>query len=298
MANTENWQACRKMIRDWLMAKAEDKALAAHVWDVWFKDITLYSYDSEQAKVTLLVPNVYVYEYVEQLFRKAIWWAVTKSFDPCQTVQYKVSSQEPSFSQVAQYLQQHSAYDSKRDPFHIRIPDARRRLEECVHDLLGDKAQWLSGYDRVADWLTDNKGRGLLCVGQPSTGKSFLCTKILPVILGNGGRPIPIVDAVNLRGCYEELKQQPICIIDDLGKDDRRYFGNTDNSFFELCNNAERTGNLLIITTILSPNIIDPCHPDAALYPDSIERRYGRDVLDRLKVITNVAVFKGECLRK
>lgn len=268
-----------------------------HWFDVWYGDVRCKQYDPDKHTLAVQVPSKYVYEYLEMYGAADISWAIKEVFKCDVELQYFILK-EPTFAEVSAYLQQYSAYDSRKDSYHIRIPDARRRLNDCMRDLLGDRAQWLPGYDRVADWLTDNRGKGLLCVGTPSTGKSFLCQKMLPAILGNGGRPIPRVDAVNLRSRLEELKRERICIIDDLGKEPRKHYGDTDSSFFELCNNAERTGNLLIITTNLSPNIINPAHPDAAFYPDSIERRYGREVLDRLKVITSAVAFEGESMRK
>lgn len=285
----EKWQQCLALIRE--------KVNNVDVFGTWFAPICPENYDESTGTLILRVPNEYVYKALEHFFVRHLSWALPQVFGKNVRLQYRLVHHEPSFADVSEYLQQHSAYDSRRDPYHIRIPDARRRMEACMHDLLGDRAQWLTAYDRVADWLTDNRGRGLLCVGAPSTGKSFFCQKMLPAILGNGGRPIPTVDAVNLRTRLDELKRERICIIDDLGKEPCKHYGEPDNSFFELCNNAERTGNLLIITTNLSPNIISPTHPDAARYPDSIEHRYGRAVLDRLKVIVSAIEFRGESLR-
>ena len=87
-------------------------------------------------------------------------------------------------------------------------------------------------------------------------------------------------------------------IIDDLGKEPRKHYGDIDNSFFELCNNAERTGQLLIITTNLSTTPLSPGHPNAHLYPDSILTRYGQDVISRLRAITTVVEFLGGDMRK
>ena len=294
---SEQWQSCRNMMRGWLDDKAKDKERASHVWDVWFKDIALGGYDPEKHTVTLAVPSTYVCEYIEQLFVGMLSWALQHTFGHGVRLQYKVARPEPSFQQVAEYLRQHG-YDSRKNTCNISIENAKKRMEDGLHYFLNGNEKWLDGYDRVASWLTDNKGRGLLCVGTSGLGKTLLCRDVLPVILGNGGSPIPFVSAAELHRRVEDLRKEPICIIDDLGHEPRKHYGDTDNSFFELCNNAERTGNLLIITTNLSPNIIDPRHPDAEKYPDSIERRYGREVLDRLKVITSVAVFKGESQRR
>lgn len=276
------WEACQQVIR---------QEVGTRVYDTWFADIVCVSYDEQQHTVLLEVPHRLVYEYIEELHVPLMQRVLSQGFMDRVALNYRIRHQEPSFAEVAEYLQK-QGYDSRRDPHHITIPNARKRMEDGLRYFLGDKAQWQPCYDSVADWLTDNKGRGLLCFGTPGMGKTLVCAKILPVILGNGGRPIPCVDATELKTRYEELKNERIVIIDDLGKEPRKHFGNVDNSFFELCNNAERHGNLLIITTNLSTTPYD-----RTLYPSSIQETYGIDVLDRLKAITKTARFEGSSLR-
>ena len=297
----DNWKQCLAMIREWMTTNIKDQKQAAHIYDVWFKDITLHNYDPAQQVVTLMVPSTYVYEYIEQHYVKLMGHVLPIAFKPGVRLQYKLGRPEPTFADLAEYLRQHSAYDSRRDPCHVRIPDAKKRLQDGLHYFLKGKEQWLpgtDGYDGIADWLTDNKGRGLHVCGAPGLGKSLICQKILPVILGNGGRPIPCVNAKELHDRIEELKRERIVIIDDLGKEPRRHYGDIDNSFFELCNNAERTGHLLIITTNLSTTPMPPTHPNASLYPDSILGRYGQDVISRLKATTAVVEFIGRDMRE
>ena len=297
----DNWKQCLAMIREWLAANVKNPEQAAHIYDVWFKDITLYSYDPLQRVVTLMVPSTYVYEYIEQCFVEMMGRVLPMAFQPGVRLHYKLGRPEPTFADVAEYMRQHSAYDSRRDTCLIRIPDARKRLQDGLHYFLKGKEQWLSGsdgYDGIAGWLTDNKGRGLLVCGAPGLGKSLICQKILPVILGNGGRPISSVNAKELHDRIEDLKRERIVIIDDLGKEPRKHYGDIDNSFYELCNNAERTGQLLIITTNLSTTPMPPTHPNAHLYPDSIMDRYGQDVISRLKATTVVVEFLGSDMRK
>ena len=262
-----------------------------HWYDVWYGDVRFESYDPDSHVLLIQVPSKYVYEYLEMNGAKDIRWATQEVFKDSITLNYRIL-REPTFAEVATYLQQ-QGYDSRKDPYHIRIDNARKRMEDGLHYFLKDQAQWLPGYDKIADWLADNKGRGLLCVGTTGRGKSLLCQQILPVILGNGGRPIASISATDLKSRLDELLHEKIVIIDDLGKEPRKYFGNVDNSFFELCNNAERTGNLLIITTNLSTT-----PSDRALYPDSIQERYGAEVLDRLKSITRMVRLEGESLRR
>lgn len=279
------WEDSLAMIRE----KYGDKF--RHWFDVWFGDVRFESYDPDTHVLLIQVPSKYVYEFHEMNGAKDIRWATHEVFKDSITLNYRIL-REPTFAEVATYLQQ-QGYDSRKDPYHIRIDNARKRMEDGLHYFLKDQAQWLPGYDKIADWLADNKGRGLLCVGTTGRGKSLLCQQILPVILGNGGRPIASIAATDLKSRLDELLHEKIVIIDDLGKEPRKYFGNVDNSFFELCNNAERTGNLLIITTNLSTT-----PSDRALYPDSIQERYGAEVLDRLKSITRMVRLEGESLRR
>lgn len=279
------WEDSLAMIRE----KYGDKF--RHWYDVWYGDVRFESYDPDTHVLLIQVPSKYVYEYLEMNGAKDIRWATHEVFKDSITLKYRIL-REPTFAEVATYLQQ-QGYDSRKDPYHIRVDNARKRMEDGLHYFLKDQAQWLPGYDKIADWLADNKGRGLLCVGTTGRGKSLLCQQILPVILGNGGRPIASIAATDLKSRLDELLHEKIVIIDDLGKEPRKYFGNVDNSFFELCNNAERTGNLLIITTNLSTT-----PSDRAIYPESIQERYGAEVLDRLKSITRMVRLEGESLRR
>lgn len=286
----QQWAACLAMIRE----KYGEKC---HHWhDVWYGDVRFESYDPDSHTLLVQVPSKYVYEYLEMHGVKDLRWAIREAFGTDVTLQYRIRQQEPQFADIADYLRQHSAYDSRLDPYNIRVSDAEKRLRDGLHYFLHDDAQWLPAYDHIAAWLQDNKGRGLLCLGTPGVGKSLICQKVLPVILGNGGRPITSINATELHERLPELLKERIVIIDDLGKEPAKHYGNADRSFFELCNNAERTGQLLIITTNLSTTPV----PDRwrSQYPLSIEERYGQEVLDRLKVITRMVIVDGASLRR
>lgn len=290
----EKWAACLSMIREKLGEQYH------HWFDVWFADVRFEHYDPDAHTLLVQVPSKYVYEYLEMHGVKTIRETARKVFGTDITLQYRILK-EPQFADVAAYLAQHSAYDTRRDPYNIRVTDAEKRLRDGLHYFLKGSEQWLPAYDQIADWLQDNKGRGLLCIGHSGLGKTLLCEKILPVILGNGGRPIPCVTGPDICHRLDELLKERIVIIDDLGKEPAEATVNymRRRPFFELCNNAERTGQLLIITTNLATARPASWSADRPWpWPDSIEHRYGQEVLDRLKVITKMVRFEGESMRK
>lgn len=269
------WERCLQLIRQ----KVEER-----VYDVWFATVECESYDAQQNTVVLSVPSTYVYEYLEQYQVPLLSWALSACFAPGVRLNYRIR-REPVRQQPAVEIP--SVPQCPR----FTIPDARERIEKGLQHFLGDDARWLPAYDRVAEWLSDNKGRGLLCVGSSGLGKTLVCEHILPVILG---RQIRTVTAREMNSQIDELLRERCVIIDDLGKEavEVKNYGNVRRPFFELCDAAERNGILLIITTNLSTTTVND-----ARYPASIEARYGKEVLSRLRATTRVVIFEGEDMR-
>ena len=293
MTPQQQFTDCLNQIREQLIN--DHKERGKRMYDTWFAPLSLYHYEQNNHQLTVSVPNTYVYEALEQFFMRPLSKALQENFGDGVKLNYKIGK-EPEFCDVAAYLQRQGGSSTTQGRQEIKIPDARKRIEEGLQQILATEgrgeANWLQGYNRVVDWLSDNKGRGLLCVGTSGLGKTLLCRDVLPVILAGIGKRATIVSASEMHSRLDELKMARLLVIDDLGKEPRKHYGEQDNSFLELCSNAERTGNLLIIATSLSTNTInDP------LYPDSIEHRYGSEVLDRLKAITTMARFEGKSMR-
>ena len=285
----ECWNRCLQLVRENLPKdiKAIPEDDTEWVFNTWFEPITFECYNTDTRELVLRVPSQYICEYIEH-YRLPLWsWALRTVFGNDFRLSYRVGTGR---NVAGGFLQQNTPHTRLQ----LSVPGAREHMERELLRVIGPGYQWIQKpYDKIVEWLSDNKGRGLLCVGTTGRGKSLLCQQILPVILGNGGRPIASIAATDLKSRLDELLHEKIVIIDDLGKEPRKYFGNVDNSFFELCNNAERTGNLLIITTNLSTT-----PSDRALYPESIQERYGAEVLDRLKSITRMVRLEGESLRR
>jgi len=161
---------------------------------------------------------------------------------------------------------------------------------------MGDRAQWLPAYDKIALWLTDNQCRGLLCTGNCGLGKSLICCKVLPVLLHHYCRKIlTVYDAVSIGPRLQEAKSDALAVIDDLGTEPTEYinYGERHVPFNEITDEAEKRGHLLIITTNLATST--PAGQGAD-YP-SIEARYGLRTIDRLRSITKVVKFEGTSFR-
>ena len=283
------WQQCLNYIR-YRYAKGEKND---HWFNVWYGDVKFESYDADKHQLRISVPSKYVYEYLETYQLKTLSEALQATFHEQVVLTYRIAPQTPSFADMAAYLQRQSG-GVGHGSNHIHIDNARERLEEGLRYYLKDKPmKWLDGYDKVVKFLDDNDNRGLLVVGAPGLGKSLICCKILPILLSNGIKEPKVVRATELNKRLEELKQERVVIIDDLGKEPRKHYGDIDQSFYELCDNAERTGAISIITTNLSTTPTDDPH-----YQDSIENRYGDAVISRLQAITHVAIIEGESLRQ
>ena len=181
---------------------------------------------------------------------------------------------------------------------HIRIQNAREQMMAGLRYYLGDRAKWIPCYDEIADWLTDNKGRGLLCVGNPGLGKTLICQNIIPVLLQqNVGKIVKTYSALSMNISLDTLLRQYMLGIDDVGIEplETVTFGVRRIAFSELVDNSEKNGTLLIVTTNLRTNHgVD----DKGNVVPSIEDRYGLRTYDRLKAIMKSVKFTGKSMRK
>jgi len=179
-----------------------------------------------------------------------------------------------------------TGFDPVPNIVHINVPDAKYILMRGLDYFTQNKGIWLQEYEEIAEWLTDNKGKGLLCIGNCGRGKTLICGKVIPVLLNNYCRKIVnCYDAQQMNAKLDEVKRFHIIYIDDVGTENMSIkYGEKRIAFAELVDEAEKKGKMLIITSNLSS--------------DEIQSKYGERVLDRLKAITKVVLFEGESLRK
>ena len=189
-------------------------------------------------------------------------------------------------------------FDPYPQRLHIQIPQAREQLWAGLRYYLGEEVKWLPCYDEVAAWLSDNKGRGLLCVGDNGLGKTLICQNIIPVLLQqNMRRIVRTYSALDMNLKIDELLRLKLLGIDDVGTEplETISYGVRRIAFSELVDASEKQGKLLILSTNLRTN-----HGTdrAGNTIPSIEDRYGLRTYDRLKAVVKSVTFKGKSFRK
>ena len=180
------------------------------------------------------------------------------------------------------------------DKVRISIPNAEQRLRAGL-DYFVDKyscgennhAEWIEkNYRPIVEWMTDNKGKGLLITGSCGLGKTLIAKHILPLLIRDScRRVINIFTAQELNTKIDEILKLHTIYIDDIGTESvSKIYGNVRCTFSELCDAAEQRGKLLMINTNLTAS--------------ELEEKYGERTLDRLRAITKFVAFSGASLRK
>lgn len=178
-------------------------------------------------------------------------------------------------------------YNPLPNRFYTNIPSAKEYIVQCLKTYMGEKVQWLPVYDEVASWLENNEGRGLFCYGDKGMGKTMLCYRCIPpIIFARHERIISCYEnAQEMNEHLDEILTKKLVYIDDIGTEGVivRY-GEKRFAFPEIVDNAEKRGQMLIITTNLSAR--------------EIKDKYGERTFDRLKAITKHVKFTGTSFRK
>lgn len=171
----------------------------------------------------------------------------------------------------------------------IVIPDARQILFNAMTyfvGLEGKKMEWLPEYDKVAEWLVNNNGRGLFLFGNCGRGKSILCRFAIPAILLKYMRKVTSVyDVQDMNKDIDSVLSKHIISIDDIGTEELSVkYGEKRLAFAEVMDAAEKYGKLIIVST----NLTGP----------ELKERYGDRIVDRIHSTMFQVNFNGKSLRK
>lgn len=193
---------------------------------------------------------------------------------------------EIDFKSIIERLQD-TGYPAEPDKVYIKIQNAENLLKRGLDYFTNKQAIWCEqNYRPIVDWMSDNKGRGLLLAGECGLGKTLIGMRILPLILNATCRKIvACYKAQDLNTKPDEVLSKHIVYIDDIGTESiSNIYGNKRVPFAELCDMAEQKGKLLIISTNY-----DAIH---------LAEKYGERTVDRLKATTKYVSLTGQSLRK
>lgn len=174
-------------------------------------------------------------------------------------------------------------FKEKKEPKRIANAWGRELIDEGMKYYVGNYS-WLPCYDEIVNWLADNNGRGLLCLGDFGLGKTVICTQIITAMFDEWKWDYISVSAYELSRKVDEIKKHDIIIIDDIGVEGEAViYGEHRHILNEIVDFAERESALLIVTSNLSG--------------EEMKGKYGIRTVDRLRKITKGVYFKGASLR-
>lgn len=198
----------------------------------------------------------------------------------------KMETEKKIFSEYVQhYAETFGSEDLVKKPTHFRIANARQDIVSGLKYYIGDKAKWVKGYDEIVDWLEDNRGKGLLCMGSCGRGKTLICSKIIPIVLyKHFGFVFARYSMQDLANNLDEALDKKLLVIDDVGTENMSVkYGERRQPFAEIVDNAEKNATTMIVTTNLTA--------------EELQEKYGVRVLDRLKEVTRLVMLEGESMR-
>lgn len=185
------------------------------------------------------------------------------------------------------------------------LDNADELLAKGLAYAIGPTAQWLPEYDQVAEWLSNNQGKGLMCIGDCGRGKTIITRDILPLIFQNyilvdfhnGTKGHPVYNyflAKEMKARWAEIERSKIICIDDVGTESiAKVYGETHNYFAELVDLCNDRDKLLICSTNLTHAQLFGGEEDGVTYPARCDQR----TFSRLTGNTVRVYFEGEDLR-
>ena len=150
------------------------------------------------------------------------------------------------------------------------------------YDRTIDTYNHLPAYDEIIDWMVDNKGRGLMLMGECGLGKSTILKYVIPAIFHTTRNKVLIcIPAKELS--IIERNEKPFILIDDLGTENIKIdFGTRIDAIADAISYAEDSSKTLLTSTNLTPK--------------ALKVKYDERTLDRLRRC-KVVKFEGESLR-
>lgn len=172
----------------------------------------------------------------------------------------------------------------------FKIPHTKELLKVFAENYLktrGENFTYLPEYDQIAEWLADNKGKGLFLFGNCGLGKTMIVRHVItPILLIYTNKVVKHIDAVKLgEFIYSNSKIGGLISVDDVGTEtlEKVIYGDRIIPFSEFMDSCEKNDALPIITTNLTSK--------------QIVERYGDRTLDRIKSTCVRVCITGDSFR-
>ena len=167
----------------------------------------------------------------------------------------------------------------------IKVENPKQMMEKYLSMFLNNY-QWLDEYDSVCEWLSDNKGRGLLLFGDCGRGKTILSQWVIPAILLECcGKVLKTYNVNEMNtGSLEVINKLKLFGVDDIGTEEMAVdFGNKRMYFAEIMDIVEKQNKLIVVSSNLNSL--------------ALQKKYGERILDRIVATTKQIKFTGQSLR-
>lgn len=143
---------------------------------------------------------------------------------------------------------------------------------------------WLPQYDKVAKWMSNTQGKGLVLTGRCGTGKSLILNYVLPICFLTKMRKV--VKPVHAKECLDvdfmkDLLSRKIIAIDDVGSEAQMVrYGQRYDVIHDLMLSIEDKNKVLLVTSNLTGK--------------ELEDRYDERAMDRLVKMCEIVKFDNK----
>ena len=164
--------------------------------------------------------------------------------------------------------------DIDPQPLHFRVFQPKETLMSGLRVVMHHEVEWLKEYDEVADWLSDNKGKGLFLIGPVGVGKTEICMKVIPIIfLRLFKLTISRMSSTDIvtHEKYSTAISTTMIVIDDVGAEG-------------MYNDYGTMHNVLLIATT---NLND----------EELREKYGERTMDRIRANMRIIILDEQSLR-
>lgn len=163
----------------------------------------------------------------------------------------------------------------------VILENAIKHVDNTINEFM-----WLPEYDKIADWLSNTEGKGLLLAGDVGRGKTSIVQHAIPLIFFHYKHlVIKCTHADDLHKHLESYRNKLIISVDEMGAEPTiNNYGTKYEPISILFDTAESNSKILLISTNLNSQ--------------EIQQRYGVRVIDRMARLCKIVKFKGESLRK